>query len=94
MNAGRALVWRSRVVRYGVAAVPAWFTIAVLVFNTPLRLKLIVGAFFTAGLFCPAHALLAVAAVAPVGRLIGLALDLHSFRLTEAIVVAFLAGWL
>jgi O-antigen ligase len=77
-----------------VAATPAWFTIAVLVFNTPLRLKLIVGAFFAAGLFFPAHALLAVAAVAPVGRLIGFALDLHTFRLTEAIVVAFLAGWL
>jgi len=94
VNAGRALVWRSRAVRYSVAAVPVWFTIAVLVFNTPFRLKLIVSAFFAAAFFFPAHALLAVAAVAPLGRLIGFALNLHTFRLTEAIVVAFLAGWL
>ncbi len=94
MTASGASVWRSRFVRYALAAVPLWFTVAVLVFHTPWRIKLIVGGLFAAALLSPAHALLAVAAVAPIGRLLNLALTLRTFRVSEAIVVAFLAGWL
>jgi O-antigen ligase len=94
VNAGHGIVWRSRSVRYALVALPAWFTVAVLVFHTPWRLKLVVGGFFAAALWSPVVALVALAAVVPLGRLIGIALDLHTFRLTEALVVAFLAGWL
>lgn len=80
-------------VRALTAAVPVWLTVAVLIFNTPGRTKLIVGAVFAASLVAPANGLLLVAVLAPFGRLLQTGLDLGPFRMTEAIVVAFLAGW-
>lgn len=94
MNARHPIVWRSSAVRFALAALPLWFTVAVLVFNTPWPIKLIVGAVFAWSVVAPARALLAVAFLAPMGRFIGVALDLRTFRVTEAIIVAFLAGWL
>jgi O-antigen ligase len=101
VNAGSAspstespLVWRSRILRLSLAAVPTWFTVAVLVFNTPWRTKLLVGSVFATALVSPSRGLLAVAALTPLGHLLETGLGLEPFRIGEAIVIAFLAGWL
>jgi len=89
-----ALVWRSRAVRLALATVPAWFTIAVLVFNTPWTTKLLIGSVLAAALVSPSHGLLGVALVTPLGHLLETSLGLEPFRIGEAVVMAFLAGWL
>ena len=94
MIARPPVAWRSTAVRLALAALPTWFTVAVLVFHTPWRIKLIVGSIFAAALISPAHALLALAVLAPFGRVIGLAFDMGTFRVSEALVLAFFAGWL
>jgi O-antigen ligase len=88
------LVWRSRILRLSLAAVPTWFTIAVLVFDTPWRTKLLVGSVFATALISPSRGLLAVAFLTPLGHLLETGLGLEPFRISEAIVIAFLAGWL
>lgn len=89
-----ALLWRSPAVRLAIAAIPAWFTTAVLVFSAPPPMKFIVGAVLVTTALSPMHGLLATAAAAPLGTLAGTMLGIQRFRLTEAIVVAFLTGWL
>ena len=42
----------------------------------------------------PAYGLLAVAALAPLGHLLGVAFGMGIFRLAEALVLAFITGWL
>jgi O-antigen ligase len=88
-----AIVWRSLGVRLVLAAIPAWFTIAVLIFSTPWRLKLIVGAIVVITAVSPAAGLLATAVLAPLGHLLAIALALGTFRLGDAIVLAFLTTW-
>ncbi len=89
-----ALVWRSLLVRFALAAIPAFLTLAVLVFSTPWRLKLIVGSVAALTVVSPAYGLLLTALLAPLGHLIGILIGLDTFRIGEAVVVAFLASWL
>lgn len=92
-----SVVGRSLALRLMLAAVPAWLTTAILVFATPWILKLVVGVVVAATLVSPSAGLVAVALVAPLGQLIALSFSpsgAPTFRVTEAIVVAFLAVWL
>jgi O-antigen ligase len=86
---------RSYPVRLLLFALPAWFTITVLRSPAlPASAKLIVGAMLAAAVATPYHALLALAVTAPLGHLTATLLGAESFRMSEALVVAFLAGWI
>src|SRR5207247_6273278 len=73
--------------------IPAWFTLAVLVFDVSWRIKLVIAAVLAVTFASPAAGLLAVAALAPLNRLMMTALDTGAFRIGEAIVLAFLVAW-
>ena len=81
--------------RLTLAALPIGLTFALL--QTPLvprYVTLIVLAVFAISLAAPASGLLVVAALAPLGHLLALGAGVHGLRVIDAIVVAFLAGWL
>jgi len=87
------LVWRSTPVRALLAAFPLWCTAGVLLLWTVWRQKLLVGAIAALTLASPASGLVAVAALTPFGAILEAVLDLP-FRLSEEVVLAFLAAWL
>ena len=89
-----AIIWRSPLLRLALLAVPAWFTIAVLIFRGPVSIKLIVGFVLAASLASPVAGLLTVAALAPLGTLLALFGGDGLFRMSEAVVLAFFTGWL
>jgi hypothetical protein len=80
--------------RAALAIVPLWFTTAVLVFGAPLSLKIAVAVMLAVTLASPYHGLLAVAVCVPLASYAGIVLDLGSYRLGEAMTLAFLTGWL
>jgi O-antigen ligase len=63
-------------------------------FNTPWSWKSMIGVIFATTLWSPAHGLLVAIVMAPLGQLILGWLDAGAFRIGEAAVLAFLAGWL
>src|SRR5712691_8374969 len=75
-------------------AVPAWFTVAVFIFRVQMSVKLIVGVVLATSLASPVAGLLAVAALAPLGSLLSQLVDGGTFRMSEAVVLAFFTGWL
>ena len=62
--------------------------------TTPGAAKIVMAAVLIVTLADPAEGLLLTAALAPLGAFFAALFDLGPFRLTEAIVVAFIAGWL
>src|SRR5262245_13450744 len=89
----RALVWRSAAVRFTLVAFPLWCTAAVLVLWTPWRLKLVVGSTAALAFVSPPAGLLLTTILAPFGGVLEHVLDVP-YRMTEAMVLAFFAGWL
>ena len=89
----RALTWRSTAVRLTLAAFPLWCTATVLLLWTPWKLKLVVGSTAALAFVSPPAGVLATAVLAPFGGVLEQVLDVP-YRITEAIVLAFLAGWL
>ncbi len=89
-----AIVWRSRALRLALAAFPLWCTVSLLLFNAPWRFRLLVTGMFVLTGVAPHAGLMAIAAFVPLGRLIQIGLGLQPFRVTEAVVLAFFAGWL
>jgi len=89
-----AVLWRVALARAAVAVVPLWLTTAVLVLGAPLSMKLAVGTMLAVSVGSPYTGLLAVAALVPIADYIGIILNLGSYRLGEALTVAFLSGWL
>ena len=92
-------LWRSSAARLAFAAIPLFTTIAVVTLPVPYPIvpwpiKLAVAAVFGATVLAPDVGLLLVAAGAPFGDLAAVLLGLPVFRLSEAIVLAFVAGWL
>ncbi len=78
-----------------LSVVPSWVTAAALLSAaTPPTAKLIVAGVLAVTLWNPAEGLLLAAGLAPLGALLAVIFDFDPFRLTEAIVVAFVAGWL
>jgi O-antigen ligase len=82
------------VLRMALLAVPGWFTLAVLIFPVPASIKLAVAAVLFLSLISPAGGLLAIAAAAPLGQFLAQFAGLEHFRVSEALVLAFLTGWL
>jgi len=89
-----AVVWRSLALRAALLAVPAWVTVAVLIFRVPVSIKLIVGFVLATSVVSPVAGLLAVAALAPLGTLLSQFAGDGMFRMSEAVVLAFFTGWL
>jgi O-antigen ligase len=89
-----AVVWKSRALRLALAAFPVWCTVSLLLFNAPWRFRLLVTGLFALTAVAPHAGLVAIAAFVPLGRLMQIGLGLQPFRLTEAMVLAFFAGWL
>jgi len=89
-----AFFWRCWPLRVSAAIVPVWLTAAVLVLGAPLPMKVLVGAMLAVSITSPYTGLLAVAAVVPLADYIGIMLNLGSYRLGEALLIAFIAGWL
>ena len=85
--------WPSLLLRFGIVAIPLWVTVAALIFNIDWRLKLVVGSVLLTTLLAPDKGLLLTAILAPLGRLVGELIEAGDFRITEAIVIAFLVGW-
>ena len=84
-----------RVERLALAAVPVWLTLSFLASaNAPVELKAIVGIVAIVSAIRPTEGLCIVAATVPLGDLIAIAMESSPVRLSEALVVAFLAGWL
>ena len=86
-------VWRSLPLRLVIVAVPLWFTVAVLIFNVGWLAKLTIGSVLAVTLAAPPSGLLLVALLAPLGQLVAILAGPANFRIGEAIVVAFLVGW-
>jgi hypothetical protein len=87
------LLWRSLPLRIGLTAIPFWFTIALFIFNIGWRIELIVGVVFGLTLAAPWHGLLLVCAIAPLGHSIATLTGVSTFRVSEAVVVTWLVGW-
>jgi O-antigen ligase len=92
-------LWRSSAARLAFAAIPLFTTIAVVTLPVPYPIvpwpiKLAVAAVFGVTVLAPHVGLLMVAAGVPFGDLAAVLLGLPVFRLSEAIVLAFVAGWL
>ncbi len=92
-DVARARPWRSAVARIALAAFPLWCTASVIVLWTAWRHKLIVGSIAALTLASPDAGLVAIALVAPLGTVIEQVTALP-YRLSEAIVLAFLGSWL
>jgi O-antigen ligase len=85
-----ATVWQ-----WLLAVVPCAVTLVALTApTTPVAAKLTIAAIFIVTLASPAEGLLLSAGMAPLGSFLASLFDLGPFRLTEAIIVAFIAGWL
>ena len=91
---GASAVWRSLPLRLALVAIPLWFTVAVLIFNVGWLAKLTIGTVLAVTLVAPASGLLLVAVLAPLGQLIAPIIGAANFRISEAVVLAFLVGWL
>jgi O-antigen ligase len=90
MTSRSATVWR-----WLLAVAPCGVTLVSLTASTtPVAAKLAIAGVFIITLASPAEGLLLVAGLAPLGAFLGNLFDLGLFRLTEAVVVAFIAGWL
>jgi O-antigen ligase len=89
-----ALIWRSTALRLVLAAFPLWSAIAVLTFHTTGALKIAVAAIALLTLAAPAAGLCAIAVLTPVALAMAGALHLSGYRMSEMLVMTFLAAWL
>jgi hypothetical protein len=87
-------LWRSLPLRLALAAIPLWFTLALFAFHAGWPIELVVAIVLCVTLASPVHGLLLTAVLAPLGQLVASSIGAVDFRMSEAIVVAFLAGWL
>jgi O-antigen ligase len=87
-------IWRRLPVRLGLLAFPLALTTTVLVFNVDPAIKLIAAVTLAVSFVSPVYGLLLTAFLAPLGQLIAVAIGAASFRIGEAIVLAFFVGWL
>jgi len=88
------LIWRSFTLRLALAAIPLWLTTFVLISNVGWPIKLVVALALAVSAAEPVNGLLLVAIVAPLGQVIAPLIGATNFRISEVVVLAFLAGWL
>lgn len=92
-------LWRSTAARLALAALPLWATMAAISYPVPFPIvpwpiRVTIALVFAVTCTTPALGLLLAALLVPFGDLSAVLLGLPVFRMSEAIVVAFLAGWL
>jgi O-antigen ligase len=90
----RPAPWRSWIVRAAVLPAPAWLTVSVFIFPNPLAIKLALATVLFVSVVAPSAGLLTVAFAAPLGQFFAQFAGAEGFRVSEALVVAFLVGWL
>ncbi|HEX7137321.1 MAG TPA: hypothetical protein VF219_05730, partial [Vicinamibacterales bacterium] len=88
-----AVVWRTPAFRLALAAFPLWCTVSVLIFPAPWLLRVLVAGLFGLTVVLPHAGLLTLAAIVPLSHVTH-GLSLQPFRVAEAAVLAFFAGWL
>src|SRR5262245_9909005 len=88
------LIWRSLPVRLSLITVPLALITTVLVFNVGPAIRLVAATALVVSFVSPVRGLLLVAALAPIGRLVAMAIGAGEFRVGEVIVLAFFVGWL
>ena len=88
------VIWRSLPLRLAIVAIPLGLTTAVLISNVGWTTRLIVALALGVSLAAPARGLLLTAVLAPLGQLIAPLIGATNFRISEAVVLAFLVGWL
>jgi putative inorganic carbon (hco3(-)) transporter len=79
--------------RLALVAIPAWLTFSLLVFHVSWATKLLIAIVVGVSIAAPAWGLLLVAVLAPLGRSIAPFIGPPNFRVSEAVIVAFLVGW-
>ena len=89
-----AAVWKSRLLRLLIVTPPLYVTVVALIFHTGWAAKALVALVLGIAIASPVHGLLFAAAVAPLGVLAATLIHDEAFRISEAVVVAFLVGWL
>jgi hypothetical protein len=87
-------LWRSTAARLAFAIIPCCTTVGVVTLLVPWPMRVAIGLVFAISIISPATGLVAVAMAAPFGELSAVLLGLPVFRASEAVVLAFLAGWL
>jgi O-antigen ligase len=88
------LIWRSLPLRLAIAFLPFLLIVSALVSRVAWPLKLLIAATFGLSVATPAGGLLLVAALAPLSTVIAPMISAIGFRVDEALVIAFLLGWL
>src|SRR5215211_3061225 len=88
------LIWRSLPLRLAIGAIPFLLIVSALVSRVDWPLKLLIAATFVGSIATPAGGLLLVAALAPLSNVFAPAIGAVGFRVDEALVLAFLLGWL
>lgn len=87
-------LWRFTTARLALAAIPLFTALALLTQPVPWPIKLAVALVLGVTRFAPEIGLLTVAAAVPFGDLAAVLVGWPALRATEAIMLAFLAGWL
>ena len=93
-NESGPLIWRSLPLRLAMVAIPLWMTTAVLIANVDWRTRVTLALVLGLSLAAPARGLLLTAVLAPLGHLFAPLIGATNFRISEAVVLAFLVGWL
>jgi len=89
-----AAVGTSRWLRLVIVTAPLYVTMVALIFHTGWAAKALVALALGMAIASPVHGLLFATAVAPLGVLASTLIHDEGFRISEAVVVAFLVGWL
>lgn len=94
-DAAGSVVWRASWLRVPLAALPLGLTFLLLqTVAVPSAVKLIVLGVLGIALARPVAGLLILAALAPLGHLVAILVGVPQLRFTDAVVVAFIGGWL
>jgi O-antigen ligase len=89
-----AAVWKSRLLRLLIATPLVYVTVVALIFHSGWAARALVAFALGIAIASPVYGLLFAAAVAPLGVLGATLIHDEAFRISEAVVVAFLVGWL
>jgi O-antigen ligase len=74
--------------------IPGWITLAALIFNVGWPTKAIVGGVLIISIVSPVAGFLTAIAFAPLGHIVAATVSVETFRMSEAVVLAFAVGWL
>jgi O-antigen ligase len=84
----------SRLLRLVIVTAPLYVTIVALIFHSGWAARTLVALALGVAIASPVYGLMLATAVAPFGALLATTIHDEGFRISEAVVVAFLVGWL